>query len=292
MYFYGKENKKIIKDLKYSVEKAQDEKSNLEIKYNGLLDKERKREKEEGKNKIDEIKLLFIKINTLDDKFNFLSNEFKINMDTLNKVVGDLTSDFEKRISGVTGLLEQSRDILKGNEESLKLLENNDREIREDLKQALYYDESQGQSTQYETDNEQGQEDDAYAENNDTEDNEHIVEQVEQQVTQEIQQLPEETQVEENIGIQPTQPVLDVQPQDDDAIQSMIQSVRQELMQSHEQQPVPAPAPVVPAHEQYNISLDAPEDDLSMEDFLNEGQKPSVDDIKLGVEDLKTEIKL
>jgi hypothetical protein len=131
-YFTARDVKKRLSTLQYDLQKALDDKSNMEIKYNGILEEQKRAEKIDTKNKIDEMKLLFSKINTLDDKFNFFANEFKNNMDSVSSNFGKNTETMVQILENNYSILENNRKTLEDNRDSLNFIKEYYREDIED----------------------------------------------------------------------------------------------------------------------------------------------------------------
>ena len=103
VYFtYKNETSKKIDDMTTDLLRANEEKTNIEVKYNKILNDMKKLEDlKKGKN-LDEMQLLFTKVNMLDDKLTFFNTSFKNKLDVI-------TSLLERNIAQAESLLKTPR---------------------------------------------------------------------------------------------------------------------------------------------------------------------------------------
>ncbi len=120
VYFtYKNETSKKIDDMTTDLLRANEEKTNIEVKYNKILNDMKKLEDlKKGKN-LDEMQLLFTKVNMLDDKLTFFNTSFKNKLDVI-------TSLLERNIAQAESLLKTPRvDLDEQNVDEFEKFEEN-----------------------------------------------------------------------------------------------------------------------------------------------------------------------
>ena len=116
----------IIEELKGNLSLETTQRLNLESKYNKILDDLKKQESLKRSKELDEMQLLFTKVNMLDDKLTFLSTNIKNKMDLVLSLLENNMTKFEETIkTPMVDLVEKNQDDFEKFEEKQNSTSNN-----------------------------------------------------------------------------------------------------------------------------------------------------------------------
>ena len=119
IYFtYKTKTEAKLDDLKMELLGESENKSSFEAKYNQALSELKRYEDLKKGKELDEIQLLFAKVNMLDDKITFLNSSFKNKLDTIISMVESIKSINEDNSSLIKNIIIDNSD--NDNEEDLK----------------------------------------------------------------------------------------------------------------------------------------------------------------------------
>lgn len=108
-----------IEELKGNINLEMTEKLNLESKYNNLLDDIKREESLKKSKDLDEMQMLFIKVNMLDEKITFLSLNIKNKLDSVLTTLESSIAKFDDMLKSQTAnLINQNYDKNTSNDNS------------------------------------------------------------------------------------------------------------------------------------------------------------------------------
>ena len=95
--YFGERSKFLNKtdELTASIQKEMEEKLDIQSRYNTLVNDIKKEEEFTKSKKVDEIQLLFTKVNMLDDKLTYFNTAFKNKLDEIISLLGSDESNFD-----------------------------------------------------------------------------------------------------------------------------------------------------------------------------------------------------
>ena len=141
--YFGERSKFLNKtdELTADIQKEMEEKLDIQSRYNTLLNDIKKEEEFAKSKKVDEIQLLFTKVNMLDDKLTYFNTAFKNKLDEIISLLGGNESDFDGTETKIENFIPKEEIKItntQNNEESEEevkdnnVIEENEAEIEED----------------------------------------------------------------------------------------------------------------------------------------------------------------
>ncbi len=118
-FMYKNKADKKIEDMTTDLLRVNEEKTSIEVKYNKLLSDMKKQDDLKRSKNLDEMQLLFTKVNMLDDKLTFFNTSFKNKLDVI-------TSLLEHNVAQAESLLKMPRaDLDEQNADAFEEFEEN-----------------------------------------------------------------------------------------------------------------------------------------------------------------------
>ena len=141
--YFGERSKFLNKtdELTASIQKEMEEKLDIQSRYNTLVNDIKKEEEFTKSKKVDEIQLLFTKVNMLDDKLTYFNTAFKNKLDEIISLLSGNESDFDGTESEIENFIPEEKVKITNtqdneeNKEEIKdsnVIEENEAEIEED----------------------------------------------------------------------------------------------------------------------------------------------------------------
>lgn len=175
--YFGERSKFLNKtdELTADIQKEMEEKLDIQSRYNTLVNDIKKEEEFTKSKKIDEIQLLFTKVNMLDDKLTYFNTAFKNKLDEIISLLSGNESDFDSTESKIENFIPEEKVKItntqdnKGNKEEIEdnnVIEENESENDENLEEESDIENNDTENIDYEenagetiSDNKEGEED-------------------------------------------------------------------------------------------------------------------------------------
>lgn len=182
--YFGERSKFLNKtdELTADIQKEMEEKLDIQSRYNTLVNDIKKEEEFAKSKKVDEIQLLFTKVNMLDDKLTYFNTAFKNKLDEIISLLGNNESDFDSIESEIENFIPEEKVKItntQDNEENKEEIENNnvieenEAEIEEDNNKNEEIEEdneeTEIESEENENENDENVEEESDIENDDAE---------------------------------------------------------------------------------------------------------------------------
>ena len=141
--YFGERSKFLNKtdELTADIQKEMEEKLDIQSRYNTLVNDIKKEEEFTKSKKVDEIQLLFTKVNMLDDKLTYFNTAFKNKLDEIISLLGGEESNFDGTETKIENFIPkeeikitntQDNEENKEEIEDSNVTEKNEAEIEED----------------------------------------------------------------------------------------------------------------------------------------------------------------
>ena len=112
-----------LENLRAELSRADDERNSFEIKYNKAIMDLKKFEDTKNREDLDELKLLFTKINIVDDKITFLTEDFKEKLNDIEHIIS-LTLTNSSNTKSIASESTINSDIINDNMEKEEIVED------------------------------------------------------------------------------------------------------------------------------------------------------------------------
>lgn len=180
--YFGERSKFLNKtdELTADIQKEMEEKLDIQSRYNTLVNDIKKEEEFTKSKKVDEIQLLFTKVNMLDDKLTYFNTAFKNKLDEIISLLSGDESDFDGSKTKIENFIPEKeikitntqnneenkeeiedRNVIEENEAEIEENNNENEEIEEDN------EEIETESEENENENDKNIEEESDIENND-----------------------------------------------------------------------------------------------------------------------------
>ena len=182
--YFGERSKFLNKtdELTADIQKEMEEKLDIQSRYNTLVNDIKKEEEFTKSKKIDEIQLLFTKVNMLDDKLTYFNTAFKNKLDEIISLLSGNESNFDSTESKIENFIPEEKVKItntqdnEGNKEEIEdnnVIEEIEAEIEEDNNKNEEIEEDNEEieieNEENENENDENVEEESDIENNDTE---------------------------------------------------------------------------------------------------------------------------
>ena len=190
--YFGERSKFLNKtdELTADIQKEMEEKLDIQSRYNTLVNDIKKEEEFTKSKKVDEIQLLFTKVNMLDDKLTYFNTAFKNKLDEIISLLSGNESDFDGTESEIENFIP---------EEKVKITNTQDNEEnKEEIKDSNVIEENEAEIEEDNNKNEEIEEDneETEIENEEYEENEEIETESEENQEETEEETEEETDIE------------------------------------------------------------------------------------------------
>ena len=180
--YFGERSKFLNKtdELTADIQKEMEEKLDIQSRYNTLVNDIKKEEEFTKSKKVDEIQLLFTKVNMLDDKLTYFNTAFKNKLDEIISLLGGEESNFDGTETKIENFIPkeeikitntQDNEENKEEIEDSNVTEKNEAEIEEDNNKNEEIEEDneeiETESEENENENDKNIEEESDIENND-----------------------------------------------------------------------------------------------------------------------------
>ncbi len=130
--YFGERSKFLNKtdELTADIQKEMEEKLDIQSRYNTLVNDVKKEEEFAKSKKVDEIQLLFTKVNMLDDKLTYFNTAFKNKLDEIISLLGGEESNFDGTETKIENFIPKEEIKItntQNNEENKKEIEDNNK---------------------------------------------------------------------------------------------------------------------------------------------------------------------